>query len=254
MKFIKVFYSEPISQTERVEQDAPICGVLAAAFGKGSERMNSEVDRRIVVGVCETQPLMVEGLRSLLGRTGGCFVVEEAVSLEEAGRQVACDAPRVMILDKALGVPALMDWLSHVRDRAATGTIVWGNVLTEAEALRFLKSGAKGIIRKTAAPDTVVACLDAVINGGTWMEDALFREQLRGERRTPTELTVRERQVLELVEQGLRNKDIAQQLGIRPGTVKIHLKHIFEKTGIRGRYGLALSGLKSKAVTPLLHV
>ena len=57
-------------------------------------------------------------------------------------------------------------------------------------------------------------------------------------------LTPRESQVMELVEHGLKNKDIAASLGIRTGTVKIHLKHIFEKTGIRGRYGLALSGLK----------
>ena len=53
---------------------------------------------------------------------------------------------------------------------------------------------------------------------------------------------------MELVERGYRNKDIGLSLGIRTGTVKIHLKHIFEKTGIRGRYGLALSGLKHKGL------
>jgi len=61
-------------------------------------------------------------------------------------------------------------------------------------------------------------------------------------------LTARELQVMELVERGLKNKDIGVELGIRTGTVKIHLKHIFEKTGIRGRYGLALSGLKEKGL------
>ena len=55
-------------------------------------------------------------------------------------------------------------------------------------------------------------------------------------------------QVRELVERGLKNKDIALDLGIRTGTVKIHLKHIFEKTGVRGRYGLALSGLKDRGL------
>jgi DNA-binding NarL/FixJ family response regulator len=54
--------------------------------------------------------------------------------------------------------------------------------------------------------------------------------------------------VRDLVERGLKNKDIAVALGIRTGTVKIHLKHIFEKTGIHGRYGLALSGLKEKGL------
>jgi len=63
-------------------------------------------------------------------------------------------------------------------------------------------------------------------------------------------LTMREQQVAELVEQGLKNKEIARSLGICPGTVKIHLKHIFEKTGVRGRYGLALSGLKERGYLP----
>ena len=65
------------------------------------------------------------------------------------------------------------------------------------------------------------------------------------------ELTAREQQVLELVEQGFKNKEIATELGIRPGTVKIHLKHIFEKTGVRGRYGLALSGLKDRGLVSM---
>jgi two-component system nitrate/nitrite response regulator NarL len=61
-------------------------------------------------------------------------------------------------------------------------------------------------------------------------------------------LTARELQVIELVERGMKNKEIAIALGIRTGTVKIHMKHIFEKTGIRSRYGLALSGLKEKGL------
>jgi DNA-binding NarL/FixJ family response regulator len=61
-------------------------------------------------------------------------------------------------------------------------------------------------------------------------------------------LTSRELQVMDLVERGFKNKEIAVNLGIQTGTVKIHLKHIFEKTGIRGRYGLALSGLKERGM------
>ena len=64
-------------------------------------------------------------------------------------------------------------------------------------------------------------------------------------------LTARELQVMELIEQGRKNKDIGLALGISTGTVKIHVRHIFEKTGIRGRVGLALSGLQEKRlVTP----
>jgi DNA-binding CsgD family transcriptional regulator len=51
-----------------------------------------------------------------------------------------------------------------------------------------------------------------------------------------------------LVERGLTNGEIARELGIRPGTVKIHLKHLYEKTGLRSRYHLALSSLKDKGL------
>jgi DNA-binding CsgD family transcriptional regulator len=53
------------------------------------------------------------------------------------------------------------------------------------------------------------------------------------------------------VERGLRNREIAHNLGIQTGTVKIHLKHIFEKTGVRGRYGLALNGLRERGAIAL---
>ncbi len=83
------------------------------------------------------------------------------------------------------------------------------------------------------------------------MEDCVFRDSARADRYPRSELTAREQQVLELVEQGFKNKEIAQDLGIRPGTVKIHLKHIFEKTGVRGRYGLALNVWRERGLVSI---
>ena len=197
------------------------------------------------VGICETQPLLVAGLRDVVERSGGFRLMPPARNLEDAARQVSAHAPAVMILDKAFGAPAIGDLLERVQGRVSTGFVIWSPAITEPEALRFMKLGARGILRKTAEPSAVMACLSAVAAGGTWMEDSVFQNGYRTESgRSRSELTAREMQVLELVEQGLRNKDIARELGIQPGTVKIHLKHIFEKTGVRGRYGLALTGLQ----------
>jgi DNA-binding NarL/FixJ family response regulator len=82
------------------------------------------------------------------------------------------------------------------------------------------------------------------------MEDGIFGDREKASRPRRSQLTAREQQIAHLVEQGLRNRDIARQLGIQTGTVKIHLKHIFEKTGVRGRYGLALTGLREKGSIP----
>jgi two-component system nitrate/nitrite response regulator NarL len=159
-----------------------------------------------------------------------------------------------MIIDKAFGAPAVGDVIVRLRDRVRTAFVVWSASMTEPEALRFLKLGARAVVRKTADAATLLACLDSVVAGDTWMEHDLLRA---AGRHTPmksrTTLTPREHQVLELVEQGMRNKEIARELGIQPGTVKIHLKHIFEKTGVRGRYGLALSSLQ-RTVMPVVTV
>jgi DNA-binding NarL/FixJ family response regulator len=147
---------------------------------------------------------------------------------------------------------AVLDWLNDLKiSQKSPAIVVWGVSVTEAEALRFLQVGARGIVRKTADLNTLLTCLRTVAGGRSWMEDSVFRDSIRAERYPRSELTAREQQVLELVEQGCKNKEIAVELGIRPGTVKIHLKHIFEKTGVRGRYGLAISGLKEKGVVSL---
>ena len=204
--------------------------------------------RRLAIGVCDTQSIVVEGLRSCLAGSGLFTLGESARTLEEAARVVITTSPRIVILDKALGGPSVLDWVTRMTQAAPTTfCVVWGASMTESEALRYLKAGAKGIIRKSAELSALLSCLETVADGCTWMEDSLFREGAHGQRESRLELTPREQQVLELVEQGLRNKEIARELGIRPGTVKIHLKHIFEKTGVRGRYGLALSGLREKA-------
>ena len=205
--------------------------------------------RKLPICVCDTQPATVEGLRAILASGESYSLAGSADTLEEAARLALGVAPGIMIVDKAFGAPAVLQWLGKVHEiRPSLAVIVWGASITESEALRYLKLGAKGIVRKTASVGTVLACIENVGMGCTWMEDSLFREGARLDRHNRHELTAREHQVLELVEQGLRNKEIASELGIQPGTVKIHLKHIFEKTGVRGRYGLALSGLRERAL------
>ena len=204
------------------------------------------------VAVCDSEPIAIEGLRNLLDTTDGLRVVAAETSLVQGMEAVRELSPSILVVDKALGTRPVLDWLQAL-SRAAMrpAAIVWGSSLSEAEALHFLQAGASGVVRKTSRLDSVLACLRKVADGGTWMEDCIFGESDRGPRCARSPLTHRESEVMELVERGLKNKEIAETLGIRIGTVKIHLKHIFEKTGIRGRYGLALSGLKEKGLLAL---
>jgi two-component system nitrate/nitrite response regulator NarL len=205
------------------------------------------------VSICDTQPVTAEGVRTLLAGSPDMRFAEVTDSLTQALDQVRRNAPDVLMLDKAFGMQSILEWLSELRtnELQPTAIVVWGVSVTEAEALRFLQAGAKGILRKTASIPVILACLRTVALGRSWMEDCVFRDSARNDRYPRSELTAREQQVLELVEQGFKNKEIANDLGIRPGTVKIHLKHIFEKTGVRGRYGLALSGFKDRGLVSM---
>ncbi|MBV8818182.1 MAG: response regulator transcription factor [Acidobacteriaceae bacterium] len=208
--------------------------------------------RKRTVAICDTQPITAEGLRTLLEDCRDLEFCEMVDTLELATMLVRRQNPDILIIDKALGLHSVLDWLNDLKMLPSMpSVVVWGVTISEAEALRMLQCGARGIVRKTADLEALLTCLRTVAAGRSWMEDSVFRDSVRPERYARSELTAREQQVLELVEQGFKNKEIANELGIRPGTVKIHLKHIFEKTGVRGRYGLAISGLKDKGLVSL---
>jgi two-component system nitrate/nitrite response regulator NarL len=200
--------------------------------------------------MCDTEPIAIEGMRILLSKSEDLRLAAAETSLLGGMEIVRQYAPAIMILDKGFGVHAVMDCLQRVRALGSgVATIVWGVSLSEAEALRMMQVGALGVVRKTASLEALLECMRTVGMGRTFMEESVLQEPERTPRGVHANLTSRELQVVELVEQGLKNRDIGTQLGIRPGTVKIHLKHIFEKTGIRGRYGLALSGLREKGMS-----
>jgi DNA-binding NarL/FixJ family response regulator len=179
----------------------------------------------------------------------GPRVVAVKNNVEDAVTAVRQLQPSLLIVDKGLGVPILTDWMRLLNAaEKPTAVIVWGALMSQSEAVRFLQAGASGVIRKTAPLEDLADCVRAVAAGRNWTEGDAARDSRVPLRAAHSALTPREAQVMDLVEHGLKNKEIGQSLGIRTGTVKIHLKHIFEKTGIRGRYGLALSGLQNKGL------
>ncbi len=204
------------------------------------------------VGICESQPITAQGLKAVLEEAGGMELTHFAASLTEAMNVVSDGCPDIFVLDRSFGAHAVLSWLARWREAGRPcAVVVWGHSISEPEALRLLQKGVRGIVRKNAPVAKVLACLHAVARGTTWMEEELLQDVVSRPRYSRSALTPREKQVLELVEQGLKNKEIARELGIRPGTVKIHLKHIFEKTGVRGRYGLALTGMQEKGLLTL---
>jgi len=199
----------------------------------------------ISVCLCDAQPVVQEGLRTLLSRSESLELVAYCDSLERVDEAVADSRADVLIVDRGFGMHAVLELVGRYRhDPKRPRIVVWASSISDVECFKALQAGARGIMKKTIEPEALFTCLEAVADGALWTESIqdLPDETLERPRSRP--LTPREREVAELVAKGMKNREIGEALGIATGTVKIHLMHIFEKTGIRDRFELALQGLR----------
>lgn len=190
------------------------------------------------VFVCDCQPIMVEGLRKVLEPSPDLEVIGAALTLEEALAGLADLAPDLVLVSEEFGAPLDAPAIAALRNSAPEARLVlWSSTPNSHEA--YLELGFSGILDKTSPVEALVECLRAVAQGSVWVdghEEA--PEPLK--RRNPPRLTRRERDIVGLVAQGMKNREIAEALAISPGTVKVHLMHIFEKAGVEDRLQLAL--------------
>jgi len=150
--------------------------------------------------------------------------------------------PDVVLIDGSSGLTPALRLLGNLRTISPnTRAVLWVVDLPEMDAFRALQMGMRGIIRKTLPVTKLLECLREVGAGKIWMEQS---EQVAEflHRKEASRLTPREKEVVRLICRGLKNKQIAEDLRITPGTVKVHLMHIFEKTGLKDRLALAVHG------------
>lgn len=198
----------------------------------------------ISVFACEPQPIVIEGLTRVLAATEDLEMVGSAPTLREAMETLKTCRADVLLVDQSAGLKIVLQFVADVRGTwPHCQPVLWVNELAEIDCFRALQLGARGILKKTFPVQTLVECLHTVGHGGVWIENSLPDPALGGdERRTSPRLTPRERDIVHHVCGGLKNKEIAQALSITAGTVKVHLMHIFEKTGVKDRFELAVYG------------
>ncbi len=191
--------------------------------------------------MCEPQPIVIEGLRKVLGETDDFVLAGAVLQPAETLEAVRRLHPDIVLLDGSAGFTAALRLLGHLKAAGPAHPVLWVVDLPEQDAFRALQMGARGIVQKTLATSTLLECLRAVGSGQIWMRES---EQISEflQRKDSSRLTPREKEVVRLVCQGLRNRQIAESLRITPGTVKVHLMHIFEKTGLKDRLALAVHG------------
>ena len=198
--------------------------------------------------LADDHPIVLAGLENMFRRERDCRVVASCVDGVEAMRAITRHTPDVAVLD--LRMPR-MNGLAVLRqiqkEKLATRTVLLAAVLEDDDLVEAVRLGVRGIVLKEMAPTLVVQCVREVHAGGQWLEkrsvgqaiEKLIRRE-EATRDMAKILTPRELQIAGAVASGLRNKEIADKLGIAEGTVKIHLHVIYEKLKIDGRMALVL--------------
>jgi DNA-binding NarL/FixJ family response regulator len=193
---------------------------------------------------CEPQPIVLEGLARVLAATDDIEMLGAAPTLRETMEALRTCHPDVLLVDQSAGLKIVLQFIADVRGTwPHCQPVLWVNELAEIDCFRALQLGARGILKKTFPVQTLLECLRTVGRGGVWIENSLPDPALGGdERRSSPRLTPRERDIVHHICSGLKNKEIALALSITAGTVKVHLMHIFEKTGVKDRFELAVYG------------
>jgi two-component system, NarL family, nitrate/nitrite response regulator NarL len=213
-------------------------------------------EAKIRIVVADDHPIFLDGLRRLLSLEGRFEVVGEATDGTQALALVETLQPDILLLD--LRMPGLsgLDVLRKLKARnSPTKVILLTASEDKTEFVQVMREGCSGIVLKQTPTDLLVKSILKVHEGEIWLDSnttaAVMRQfaaevpettpaapSPRGRERTP--LSAREREIVTLVAQGYKNKEMAEKMFISEQTVKNHLHNIFDKLGVSDRLELAL--------------
>jgi DNA-binding NarL/FixJ family response regulator len=201
------------------------------------------VNETIRVVIADDHMVVRSGLERLLEGWPNVSVVGTAADGAEAVRLASVHRPDVVLMDVSMPV---MGGLEATRRIVAAWPDVQVVVLTSFDdrptVAEALDAGAIGYLLKDSDPATLREGIESAAHGGSPLNPRVARTILsaRRERRSEPSLTDREREVLDLLRNGMANKEIAVHLGITVKTVKAHLGSLFQKIGVLDRTQAAL--------------
>ena len=190
----------------------------------------------------DDHPMIAAALGMLLRETQ-YELLGRARTAAEATKQIASVKPDLVLLDVHLPDASGLDVLRRMtRTRSRPKVILLTAGMEDAQLLTATDLEPEGMVLKTSDPSLLTECMDAVVAGKRWIDPEIAERTRQAEARAASAppLTRRERELIELVRQGLRNRDIAAELGVTEGTVKVYLHAIFDKLQVENRTELAL--------------
>ena len=200
----------------------------------------------VVVG--DSYPLVIYGMNSVLSAEADFNVVASCCEGAKCLEAIRDLSPDIALLDMNMpGLSGLEILAAIAAERLSTRVVLTSTSTKDPELIVGVARGAYGVIPRDTAPASLVQCLRQVAAGQRMFpspllvfatgnrQEGFFRSAIREE--APA-LSLRERQIVRLVSEGLTNKEVARQLKVSDGTVKVHLHNIFQKLAIRNRTAL----------------
>jgi two-component system, NarL family, nitrate/nitrite response regulator NarL len=194
--------------------------------------------------LADDHPFLRAGVEAVL-RGSQYEIVATAATGEEALQLIRVHDPEICLLDVRMPGSGGIDVLEQLRAAKDSRLVVLLTAELSDDALvAGVRTGVNGIVLKDCAAEELVACLDTVLRGGRAIPPELLQRALElSVSRRPRSLDMlapREKEIAKLVGRGMRNREIAESLGMSEGTIKVYLHAIYQKLGIDNRTELAL--------------
>ncbi len=187
------------------------------------------------------EPVLARGFTTILSAAPGFDNVSVCQSTAELAGAIQTFRPDVLLID--LTPEVTFGILTHLQsDLPNCRLVLWVRTISTELAYQAMELGVRGVLRKTLSPELLLKCLSKVSEGELWFDKTLTASFLSAKM---VALTKRESQLVSLLSQGLKNKEIASALTISEGTVKDYLSRLFQKVGVKDRFELALYGLRN---------
>ena len=196
--------------------------------------------------IADDHPIVLEGLEALL-RSAGHTIVHRCSNGEQVLQALATNRPEILVLDVQMPGRTGIEILRQVKAEGhPIRVVLLSSSINNAQALEAVRLGTDGLMLKEAMAQDLLDCLEAVGAGGQWIDPAAARLALSAvvnlAASPPNEtssLTPRETEIVRAISRGQSNKEVARELQISEGTVKMHLHRIYEKLNVRNRTELS---------------